>query len=150
MARVGEIASVIGTADNARVLLGQYLIVLNSAYKLVDVSGGGSETVNREYLDGIRIRAEADYNALPASGDLDEQTKRQIAFDCASIESASGVTLSTAGKSSGIEDFASGITDLWDEAKKRANDLAKDLIPWWVYAIAIGLLVLFVVVKAKS
>jgi hypothetical protein len=108
-ARVLEIASSIGTGNLARVALGNSLTQLSAAYASVaayNPSGlpttgllptgayGTTDNVTAagtDALDSIRIRAESDFAALPATDDLlpTDQAK-QAAFDIASIETVTG------------------------------------------------------------
>jgi hypothetical protein len=155
MARVDEIATAISTPDDARVLLGQYLTVLSAAYNLnatyqTGLLGKGVVDEGTTYLDGIRVRAEADYRALPGSGEaLDAGTARQIAFDCASIEEASGQTLKIQGKSSAVEDLGDSIVEAGTSIIETAANAVGSVIPWWVWVLALGAGVLIIMQKTK-
>jgi hypothetical protein len=154
MARVDEIATAIATPDDARILLGQYLTVLSSAYTVnstyqTGLLGKDVADAGRSYLDSIRTRAESDYRALPESDQqLDAAVAGQIAFDCASIEEAAGVTLKIQGKSSAVEELGDSIVEAGTSIVKSAADAVGSVIPWWVWVLAVAALV--VVIKQKT
>jgi hypothetical protein len=75
-----------------------------------------------EYLDGIRIRAEADYATVNEYGTFDP---KQIAFDIASIEVATGVVNGVLTKN--IIDDIKGVATETVRALK--PDWPK--LPWW-------------------
>jgi hypothetical protein len=156
VARVEEIATAIATPDDARVLLGQYLTVLNAAYNLNDtyqtgLLGKGVADAGRGYLDSIRTRAESDYRALPGSGEeLPAAVAKQIAFDCASIEEASGQTLNIQGKSSAIEDLGDSVVEAGTSIVKTVADTVGSVIPWWVWVLAVAALVIVIKQKARA
>ncbi len=154
-ARVDEIATAIATPDDARILLGQYLTVLSAAYTLnrtyqTGLLGKGVADEGKAYLDSIRTRAEADYRALPASGEeLPADMARQIAFDCYSIEQASGQTLKIQGKSSAVEELGDSIVDAGTSIVKGAANAVGSVVPWWVWVLAVGAAVFFISQKVR-
>jgi hypothetical protein len=153
-ARVAEIRSVLNSGNTARTLLGNALTLLHSAYQVtgtynVGPLGSGVTAQNTEYLDGIRLRAESDYAALPASDDLlDSDVAGQVAFDIASIESATNQTITLLGAGTALGDLADSVVDT---VKSAASGLAGGLTPpggWWLW---IGVAVfLFIVLKTRK
>jgi hypothetical protein len=167
-ARVETLAAGITTGNIARVALGQSLSDLSTAYITVQNYGsthadalaalgnpvaalsspggsaGAAAEQGQEYLDGIRTRAQSDFDTLQATDDpLDPSAARQIAFDIASIETASGIINSTLNTSP-LQDLADDITNA---ARSILPDPAKLLlgaIPWWAYAIGIVVVALVV------
>jgi len=117
---VKELSPKLGTGNKARLALGQGLIDLNIAYQHVaeynptgvPTTGLFSDDVTAQgvdYLDGIRARAESDFALLPATDDpITLKLSNQVAFDIASIETASRVT-NTLGTAMG--DLSSTIND---------------------------------------
>jgi hypothetical protein len=98
---------------------------------------GSAQSVSdatKSYLDGIRTRAQSDFDGLAATDDpLDSATANQIAFDIGSIETATGVTNSTLNQTA-VQDLAD---DVSQSLRDIVPNLAKPLIgaiPWWVYA----------------
>jgi hypothetical protein len=155
MARVGEIATAIGSPDDARELLGQSLVLLNAAYGVtssykVGPIGSDVASANTAYLDGIRLRAEADYRALPASGEtLDRDKANQIAFDIASIEAAANQSIDLLGKSTALGELGDSIVEAGAGIVKSAADAVGGVIPWWVWIVAAAVVVLIVKQKAQ-
>lgn len=147
MGRVAEIASTLDSGYTARALLGKALTILHSAYERTDSYQSGplgaqEANQNREYLDGIRIRAESDYAKIPETDEpLASNLANQVAFDIASIESAVGQTMDILAGSA-IGELGTSILDA-------GKGLAKGwsgLIPWWVWLLAAGV-VLFVIAQ---
>lgn len=151
MTRVDEIASALGTGNKARSALGAALVQLNGAYGSVaaynpddlSTTGWGEDAVTvqgTEYLDGIRTRAESDFALLPADDyTLDASLNRQIAFDIASIETATKqmATLGTA----------------WGDLL----DTAAGLVPkppggwsWWIIGAVVAAIVLLYLWKKPA
>lgn len=88
-----------------------------------------------EYLDGIRLRAEADFQTANTLGTWDP---KQIAFDLASIEVATGVVNDTLTKN--IVDDIKGVATETLRALK--PDWPK--LPWWT-AIILAVALLFAI-----
>jgi hypothetical protein len=143
MARVGEIASVLDNGNTARELLGGALTLLSTAYEVTDTYqvgplGEQPANQNREYLDGIRLRAESDFAKLPATDEpLEAKMANQIAFDIASIESATNQTVDVLGGNTALGDLGDSI---WDAFGDLPNWAPKPPGGWWVWiAVAVGL-----------
>jgi hypothetical protein len=144
-ARVGEIATSVATGNAGRIVLGQALQLLSTGYGLAQQQNGQVIGQTTEYLDGIRVRAEADYAALPISDEiLPIATSNQIAFDVASIEEAIGVETGTF-TSTAIDDFLQPITDV---AKQAANLVTPaGGFPLWIVLGAVAAIVILYLVK---
>lgn len=116
------------------------------AYELAGGSGSAADVSKQtiEYLDGIRSRAESDFATLSADDSpLDASTANQIAFDVGSIETATGVTNSTLNTSA-LQDYADGVTDgIRDLVALPLKGLV-GVIPWWVYVLAGGLVLVLI------
>lgn len=113
------------------------------AYEAAGGSGSAGDVARQttEYLDGIRTRAQSDFDALPASDDpLDAGVAAQIAFDIGSIETATGVTNSTLNQSA-LQDYADSVTDAVNSIVPAIGKGLLGVVPWWAY-VAIGLVVL--------
>lgn len=143
MARVSEIASVLDSGNTARELLGGALVLLSTAYEVTNTYqvgplGEQPAEANRAYLDGIRIRAEADFNALPATSEpLDEKTANQVAFDIASIETATNQTVDILGGNTALGDLADSVAESLGDLP---NLMPKPPGGWWVWVgLAVGL-----------
>ena len=97
--------------------------------------------VATEYLDGIRTRAQSDFASLPATDDpLDSATASQIAFDLASIETATGVTNQTLNQSA-LQDLTDSTMDVLRKALPNPGKLLPT-IPWYVFVIGAAIVVL--------
>ncbi len=134
--RVGEIASLLDSGNTARTMLGQYLTLLSTAYDVTNtyqVGPLGEQPANqsREYLDGIRTRAESDFAKLQSNDDpLDPALANQIAFDIYSIEKATNQTIGILGGNTALGDLGDSISDAFGHLP--------DLVPkppggWWVW-----------------
>jgi hypothetical protein len=101
------------------------------------------------YLDTVRSRAEIDFAALPATDEsLPDAQAHQVAFDIASIESASG-TINNILSTTALDDLEQTVREL-------PADLAAGIgnaIPAWLYLL-LALVTVAVVAglygKAKS
>jgi|WetSurMetagenome_2_1015567.scaffolds.fasta_scaffold338824_2 hypothetical protein len=155
--RTNEIALSLTTGNLARNALGTALVSLSSAYANVKAynplglptTGFLDDSVSStsiEYLDGIRTRAEADFKMIPASNSpFDMKLTKQVAFDIASIEKASGVT-ATLGTATG------DMVEAAKDAVKDAGSFLKTLEKHIAYiAAGIGaLLVLVILARRKN
>lgn len=149
-ARVDEIASVLDTGYTARQFLGKALVQLSAAYDVaktyqVGPIGEDQTKAGVQYLDGIRIRAEAEYRKIPESSEpLDRNQAQQVAFQIYSIEQATNVTIDVLGGNTALGDLADSMRDSLGNIP--------DLVPkppggWWLWAAAAVALV--IIVKAR-
>jgi hypothetical protein len=142
MARVDEIAAVIDGGNTARELLGGALRALSPLYEVVstwDPLGAADQVTGqgKEYLDGIRVRAEEDYRLIPSgNGPLADKLRRQIAFDIASVETATGQTLDEF-KGTIFDDVKSWGADLAKQAADKLPDLLPNASSVWIYVAAV-------------
>lgn len=145
--RVGEIASLLDSGNTARTMLGQYLTLLSTAYDVTNtyqVGPLGEQPANqsREYLDGIRTRAESDFAKLQPNDDpLDPTLANQIAFDIYSIEKATNQTIDILGGNTALGDLADSIGDA---LKDPLGWVPKPPGGWWVWAAVAVAFVLFI------
>jgi hypothetical protein len=143
--RSREIAPLITGGDVARGMLGQYLVLLSSAYDVVktyDPLSLADEITDqgKEYLDGIRLRAEKDYALIPSgNAPLESKLQNQIAFDIASIEEATHQTLDIFNQTVFEDAKDWGIGLVKDAADKLPDLLPSSTTVWWFVA---GLVVL--------
>jgi hypothetical protein len=104
---------------------------------------GASDQVaaqTKEYLDGIKTRAEFDLGALPdGNAGLDAATAKQVAFDIASIEAATKLTIKVLPQSA-LMDFVDS-----------AHDALVPKLPKtkWFYVAVLGLGVVVGVMLAR-
>lgn len=156
MDRVGEIATVLTTPDEARHFLGQSLVLLSSAYEVTNTydplkMASGPTKANKQYLDSIRQRAESDYRGLPASGEeLPAQQARQIAFDIASIETATNQTLDILGGKTAIEELGGSVVEAGTSIVKGAANAVGGVVPWWLWVLAAGVAIFLISQKVKG
>jgi hypothetical protein len=157
LTRAAQIQPQVATGNAARMALGQGLTDLASAYSTVDAynplglgtTGIASDAVtstSTEYLDGIRTRAESDFAALPATDDpLPDAQAHQIAFDIASIETASN-TVNDVLSTTALDDLAA-------TARELPASLAKGIlggVPVWAWIVAGVIVVGFLFFKMKG
>lgn len=151
--RAAQIQPSVSTGNTARLALGQGLTDLTAAYSTVSAYNPlGLPTTSlttdevtessTSYLDAIRSRAQLDFNALPATDDpLPDTQSRQVAFDIASIETATG-TINTVLATTAIDDALSTARELPSALAADIGDHLPSLasIPTWLY-IVVGLAV---------
>ena len=149
LTRAAQIQPSVSTGNAARLALGQGLTDLSAAYSTVSAynplglptTSLTSDEVTESstsYLDGIRSRAQLDFNVLPATDDpLPDTQSRQVAFDIASIETATG-TINTVLATTAVGDAVS-------TAKELPSALAADIaahvpslssVPTWAFVVA--------------
>ena len=144
-ARTLELASTVSTGNLARTILGRALTALSDAYSLTDNQTGQVQAAGAAYLDGIRIRAEADFAALPATDDpLPTSTANQIGFDLASIETATGVLTDV----SSISAFSDAISGIGDAVKSVGAGFSAG--EKWLFALVVAATIFVFVVKVKK
>jgi hypothetical protein len=149
LTRAAQITSQVSTGNLARLALGQGLNDLSAAYSQVSgynplglpTTSLTSDEVTESgtsYLDSIRSRAQIDFEALPATDDpLPDTQSRQVAFDIASIETATS-TINSVLSTTAIDDAV-------QTARELPGAIAADIgahiptlasVPTWLYIVA--------------
>lgn len=142
--RVNEIASAIDSGYTARNFLGRALVMLSGAYGTTDSYqvgplGQQAAGANREYLDGIRARAELEYAKIPESAEpLPDGQRQQVAFQVYSIETACNQTISILGGGNALDDLVDSM-----KAPFRAGGLFSPPGGWWLWIAGAVALVIF-------
>jgi len=94
----------------------------------------------RQMLDGIRSRAESDLAGLPATDSpLDPTMANQVAFDLASMEHISKLTVEILPQTS-TEDLVDSEAETAKKALKKVGDEVRHLLPSrpWIFAAMVG------------